>query len=64
MGISILWLINAYTICLARFGAAKSSWTPGMSDIDWGLNVSNLFEALSMVNTQIQWVHPTGSSPE
>ena len=34
------------------------------SGINWEMNVSNLFNALSMLNTQIHWACPTVNGPE
>ena len=39
--ICIPQLINTCLICVVRFGAAESSRTSQMSDITWGINVSN-----------------------
>ena len=48
VGISAPWLINAYTTCLDRLGAAESSWTPQMNDLCWGIDILNLHVTFSM----------------
>ena len=56
--------MNAYTTCLDRFGAAKSGQTPRKCGINWGINVSTLFNALYMLEIQIWGVITTVNSLE